>query len=379
MTQFQMRTLTIISHTEHYKLPNGTIVGLGSTVTELNHLLNIFDQIFHVAMLHTTDAPASALPYESERIKLIPIKAVGGKSFIDKFSVLWQAPKVLSIVRKALNQSDYFQFRAPTGIGVYVIPYLMFLSTKKGWFKYAGNWEQKKAPFAYKFQKWLLEKQSRPVTINGFWEDQPKQCLSFENPCLTQKDVEIGQSLKANKVFDYPLQLCFVGRLEVAKGLDSLIEAVANLDDEDRLKIDHIHLVGDGQQVATYKNKVKDLNLPFVFHGFLSRDKVHEIYKKSHAIVLPSASEGFPKVIAEAMNYGCIPIVSNVSSIGHYIIHGKNGFLINSIDAFGVNEVLHKFLNLSKTDFSNLMLLNADELYKFSFSYYNNRIKTEIL
>ena len=45
--------------------------------------------------------------------------------------------------------------------------------------------------------------------------------------------------------------------------------------------------------------------------------------------VLPSYSEGFPKVIAEAMNFGCIPIVSDISCIRQYIINGKNGFLIN--------------------------------------------------
>jgi glycosyltransferase involved in cell wall biosynthesis len=41
---------------------------------------------------------------------------------------------------------------------------------------------------------------------------------------------------------------------------------------------------------------------------------------------LPSDNEGFPKVIAEAANYGCVPIVSNVSSIPHYI-NESNGFL----------------------------------------------------
>ena len=55
------------------------------------------------------------------------------------------------------------------------------------------------------------------------------------------------------------------------------------------------------------------------------------IYSKCDFIILPSKSEGFPKVIGEAMNYGCIPIVSDVSCISQYIQNGVNGFLIKPI------------------------------------------------
>ncbi|MDB9961705.1 capsular biosynthesis protein, partial [Oceanihabitans sp.] len=137
-----MKTLTIISHTEHYKTADGSIVGLGSTVTEINHLLDVFDAIIHVAMLHDSPAPASALPYTSNRIKFMPLPAVGGPKVLDKLAILWKAPLILRVIHKAINQTDYFQFRAPTGIGVFVIPYLMVWRSKKGWFKYAGNWKQ---------------------------------------------------------------------------------------------------------------------------------------------------------------------------------------------------------------------------------------------
>ncbi|MEP2280321.1 MAG: capsular biosynthesis protein, partial [Maribacter sp.] len=137
-----MKTLTIISHTEHYKKSDGSIVGLGSTVTEINHLLTVFDCILHVAMLHEVPAPPSALPYTSSKITFVALPAVGGTSIQDKLAIIYKAPKILTVIKKALAQSDYFQFRAPTGIGVFVIPYLVFFSQKKGWFKYAGNWKQ---------------------------------------------------------------------------------------------------------------------------------------------------------------------------------------------------------------------------------------------
>lgn len=126
-----MRSLTIISHTEHYINPEGVIVGLGSTVTEINHLLAIFDTIIHVAMLHDTLPPPNTIAYTSDKISFVALPAVGGAGITKKSAIIFKAPSILSTIRKAIARTDYFQFRAPTGIGVYVIPYLIFLVKRK--------------------------------------------------------------------------------------------------------------------------------------------------------------------------------------------------------------------------------------------------------
>lgn len=374
-----MSTLAIISHTEHYELANGNVVGLGSTVTEINHLLEIFDHIIHVAMLHDAAAPPSALPYLSDKIRFVALPPVGGHSFSDKIAIGFQAPKIIGIVRRTLKEADYFQFRAPTGIGVYVIPYLILFNTRKGWYKYAGNWKPEHAPLAYRFQKWCLEHQSRPVTINGFWEAQPEQCLSFENPCLSDQEIAEGQLTITEKTLQFPIEICFVGRLEAAKGLDLIIDAFLDLDERLRQKIDTIHLVGDGSQRAAYEKRTEHSKMPFVFHGYLSRAEVHAIYKRSHAILLPSASEGFPKVIAEAMNYGCIPIVSNVSSIGHYIQDDVNGFLMSNLTVSALQICLSKLFSLDKDAYNHMISTTREFINRFSYSYYNQRLKRSIL
>jgi hypothetical protein len=64
--------LLVVSHTEHY-LKNGTVVGWGPTVREIDHLANLFDEIIHIAMLHTGPAPDSAIAYQSPRVKLCPV------------------------------------------------------------------------------------------------------------------------------------------------------------------------------------------------------------------------------------------------------------------------------------------------------------------
>ncbi|MGS2726885.1 glycosyltransferase [Psychroserpens sp. BH13MA-6] len=375
-----MSKLTIISHTEHYLTDDGQIVGLGSTVTEINHLLDIFDEIIHVAMLHKVPAPPSALPYTSDRVKLLELPALGGTKAKDKFRLVLNAPKVLKTVRKALKHTDYFQFRAPTGIGVYVIPYLIFCCSKQGWFKYAGNWKQEKAPLAYRFQRWLLKTQKRPVTINGQWPDQPTHCLTFENPCLTLKEVAEGDSIRLQKRHNLSqMNMCFVGRLEIEKGIALMIESLLQLSPEEQSRINDIHIVGDGIFREACMTMVKNSTLNFIFHGHISREVVHDIYKKCHAIILPSASEGFPKVVSEAMNYGCLPIVSNISAMAHYIKDGENGFLFFPITKAELMVKIKKMLNLSDTQYANMISTQNLEQYKFTYSYYNKRINEELI
>ena len=375
-----MSVLTIISHTEHYRNGNGEIVGLGSTVTEINNLLEIFDEIIHVAMLHDSEPPPSAMPYISNKIKFRALPAVGGSKITDKFSLILKAPLVLKIIKNALKNTDYFQFRAPTGIGVFVIPYLILFSSKKGWFKYAGNWKQEHAPIAYRFQRWLLKNQRRKVTINGMWDHQPKQCLTFENPCLTSEELKLGKEISGKKsIKNTGVNLCFVGRLEKEKGLDLLLDTLFSLGASEKSQLNTIHIVGHGKHIEDYKKRTVDSGLNFVFHGWLSRKAVHNIYSQSHAIVLPSASEGFPKVIAEAMNYACLPIVSHVSSIGQYVKDEVNGFTFYPITDENLVVNIRKLLELTEVDFSKMKNAQSEALKKFTFSYYNKRILNEII
>jgi glycosyltransferase involved in cell wall biosynthesis len=369
--------LAIISHTEHYKTNDGTIVGWGPTVNEINHLLAVFDTIYHVAMLHDGEAPPSAMAYTSDRVKFVALKPLGGRSVLSKFRTIFNAPSVISTVSKTLKAVDYFQLRTPTGVGVYLILYLTWFSKKKGWYKYAGNWNQDHPPLGYRLQRYLLKKQSRPVTINGQWDEQPAHCVTFENPCLTLSDLKLGAKIRAVKTIDGPLTFCFVGRLETAKGVEVILKAFGMLTDIEKQGIETVHFVGDGKEADYFKSLVENINdIEFVFHGFLSRDAVFKIYEQSQVFMLPSvASEGFPKVIAEAMNFGCVPVVSNVSSISQYI-DATNGFVLEVVTIDKMLMQLRHIINLPTVDFRSLINLNKDLIYKFSFEYYNARIQS---
>ncbi|MFD2916250.1 glycosyltransferase [Psychroserpens luteus] len=372
--------LAIISHTEHYKTPEGAVVGWSPTVNEINHLLHIFDEIYHVAMLKEGDPPPSVMAYTSNKIKFVPLPALGGKTVTSKVKTIYNAPLVMSIVSKTLKKVDCFQLRTPTGIGVFLIPYLTLLTRKKGWFKYAGNWNQSNAPLGYRIQRKLLKMQNRPVTINGRWKDQPSHCITFENPCLTSNNIQEGQQIEALKLKYDKLDFCYVGRLEKEKGVERIIKAFSALSKASKSKVNQIHLVGNGNDLEYFKSIAKDSGINIIFHGFLSQSKVFDIYRKSHVFIMPTtASEGFPKVIAEAMNFKCIPLVSNVSSIGQYVSSDFNGFVLDEVNTDNIVDHINQILSLDKENHSRI-IKNMDAIVKkFTFEHYNERIINELL
>lgn len=343
--------LAIISHTPHY-VKGGVIVGWGSTVTEVNRLTEIFEEIYHIAPLHNEDAPGSSMPYESGKIKFIPLKTYGGESLKEKFSILTTANHNLNQIKKIiskLDKTDWVQFRAPTSMGLYVLPYLRIKNKSNLWVKYAGNWKMENPPFSYAFQKWWLENnyQRSKVTINGYWEGQKEHLLNFQNPCLDTDEILRANKIGESKNFDNKLRICFVGSLTKNKGIDILLEALGKL--KNNKQIEEVTLAGDGIERKKYEDIASGIDMNIVFRGFINREEIKLIYETSHLIILPSESEGFPKVIAEAAAYGCVPIVSDVSSISQYF-DDRKGFLLKEINADEIaqkiNEAMENRLEL---------------------------------
>ena len=321
-----MKHLLIISHTGHYYDPQGRPCGWTPTVREIDFLATHYQTVTHLAVLDTKhNAPKSTSPYAANNVTFVGIPPFGGGGLINKLKI----PVAMLILwwklRKLLPRADVFQFRAPTSIGLFVIPYTRWFSKTPGWFKYAGNWEQPNMPWSYRIQKrWLTRQRKRPVTINGKWPHQPNHVHTFENPCLSDRELPKFRSMGSEKSADKPFTACFVGRMEDAKGVQRIVDALMQSGIEKG--VDTMHFVGDGPKLKHYRNQLLMSEVDVVFHGFLDRDATFDIYAKSHLLFLPSDSEGFPKVVAEAAAFGCVPMVSDVSSIGQYI-NDSNGYL----------------------------------------------------
>lgn len=98
-----------------------------------------------------------------------------------------------------------------------------------------------------------------------------------------------------------PLKILFVGRLVAVKGLDLLLQAVAQLKQAGVLV--HLEVVGDGPMRAPWQAQSRALQLTeeVNFHGAASQEVVAEKMRDCHVFCLPSVRESGGAVLLEAM------------------------------------------------------------------------------
>lgn len=323
--------LAIISHTEHFKDIQGNIVGWGPTVREINEISPYFDKIIHIAPFVSEKGSiysSSFTPYLAKNIVFVPLKQAGGQGFKNKLDIFLTMPGNLLTIHKNIKQADWVQLRIPTNIGMFALPYLSWFTRKPRWVKYAGNWVEKNPPLSYGFQRWWLKNnlQHSTVTVNGKWPGSGPHIAAFENPCLNEEDENLADKAVSGKFFGGKLVLLFVGRVEEEKGIFSVLDAVTSLPNAGEI-FSKLIVVGNGKDQGKLLEKMRSFPVKIEYSGGAAREDINQYYSEAHFLLLPStASEGFPKVIAEAARFGVIPVVSDVSSIGQYV-NSANGFV----------------------------------------------------
>lgn len=318
--------MLVVSHTEHYRDDDGGVVGFGPTLRELNHLAALASELVHVAPLHAGPAPAVALPYRAPNIRFVPAATAGGPRPLDRVRALRVVPSWIRVINRELGRCDVVHVRAPAGISMVAMVLLMLRRRPRArWIKYAGNW-MPESPDAvtYRLQRWWLRRglSRASVTVNGKWPDQPRWVNAFDNPTLTDEELVAGHTAATERAPGPPFRLVFVGRIEEEKGAAIAVRTVQEL--RSRGLSVSLDLIGDGPlRPKLETNLTPDLEDSIVFHGWLPRTELEIHLAQAHVMLLPTRSEGFPKAVAEALAFGCVPVTSGVSSMGQVL--GETG------------------------------------------------------
>jgi len=125
--------------------------------------------------------------------------------------------------------------------------------------------------------------------------------------------------------------LLFLGRLDVQKNPQQLLESLVGISDKFITTI-----VGVGELEDDLKSMVKKMHLTNItFYGRANRKEAMKLYRQADIFVMPSLIEGMPLALLEAMAMG-LPVVGNdVVGIRSVVQDGKNGILVplNDTDA----------------------------------------------
>ena len=132
--------------------------------------------------------------------------------------------------------------------------------------------------------------------------------------------------------------ILFVGRLDKMKGVDILLEAIAELK-KSGIKCS-CTIAGDGPSKESLQNLAGKLHIEnqVVFAGTCS-DIVRHL-QAAAVFVLPSRSEGMPNAVLEAMACGVPIIATSVGGVPDIIQNGRNGLLIAPDDIRALSSAL---------------------------------------
>jgi glycosyltransferase involved in cell wall biosynthesis len=319
---------TIITHVNHIK-KNNQYFGYAPYIREMNIWFKYVDDVIVVAHLENKDVTAIDFAYDHEKIDFKTIPNFNFIGFKNIFLALLKLPKIFWKIFWAMNKADHIHLRCPGNVGLIGCLVQILYPNKIKTAKYAGNWDrQSKQPWTYRLQKYILNNtfltKNMQVLVYGEWENQSKNIKPFFTATYSELEKEIIQKENFSEV----RRFLFIGSLVIGKNPMFAIQLIANLNEKKRDII--LDIYGDGLQRTILEDYIKKNKLGnYVFlHGNQNQETIKKAYQKSHFVILPSKSEGWPKAVAEGMFWGCVPIASKVSCVPFMLDYGNRGVLL---------------------------------------------------
>ena len=128
---------------------------------------------------------------------------------------------------------------------------------------------------------------------------------------------------------------CFVGRIELAKGIGYLLQAWK------RLALPNAELVLVGEVKPEMNSLLRShADSTVRMTGVLPHKEVAAQYRDSDIFVMPSVNEGLAQVMLEAMASGLPVVASDLSGADDCITEGKEGFIVPARNVDRLAEVI---------------------------------------
>jgi glycosyltransferase involved in cell wall biosynthesis len=327
--------LLIVSHVCHYR-HRGRIYAYGPYTREIDIWADLFPQILVASPLRNEAPPDDCLPFTRPNISMIPQPETGGDKFSAKLLQILLLPLLLWKLSRAMWGRDAIHVRCPGNLGLLAV-ILAPLFSRHLVAKYAGQWNGYKGePVSVWLQRYLLRSwwwSGGVVTVYGEWPGQPKQVIPFFTSMMTANQVRRAAIFARNKSLTTPAEILYSGRLASLKGIDILLRALFIVKKEG-LRF-RLNIIGDGPEAGNLKSLTADLGLDdeVTFLGAMPFHEVMTWYEKGHILVLPSRhSEGWPKVLAEAMCHGLVCISTDHGLIPWLLREKGSVFPVDDIE-----------------------------------------------
>ncbi len=345
--------IAVFTHVVHTK-SDKEYFGYGPYVKEMNLWFQNVSEVILVAPLQSGKPDKIDIAYQTPQLTFTAIPTLYFKSLKHFFKSIFLLPKMFFTIFRAMQKADHIHLRCPGNIGLLGCLVQIFFPKKKKSAKYAGNWDPNaKQPWSYRLQKYILSHtfltKNMQVLVYGEWEHQSQNIKPFFTATYRESDkIEVPQ-----RTFE-TIRFIFAGTLSAGKRPMYAVEIVQQLFRKGYpVQLD---LYGEGTERALLENYIETNNLKnqVILHGNQNEITVRNAYQNVHFLLLPSKSEGWPKVVAEAMFWGCIPVATPVSCVSNMLENGQRGVLLTlnlQTDIEQIEVILHnqeKFNQMSQ-------------------------------
>jgi glycosyltransferase involved in cell wall biosynthesis len=108
-----------------------------------------------------------------------------------------------------------------------------------------------------------------------------------------------------------------------------------------------LEFVGDGPSRIELERLARERGVAGLlrFAGWVPHGALAPHYASAHLMLFPSRSEGWPKVLSEAMAFGVVPVASRVSSIPEYLLRFDIGTVAEPDDVEGFVQGVLSYVN----------------------------------
>jgi glycosyltransferase involved in cell wall biosynthesis len=304
--------LLIVSSSLHYR-SGDQLWAYGPYAREVDIWADLFAQV-NIAVPCRRGAPnrGDFISFSRQNIAVVPQQETGGDALWPKLKQMLLVPYLIWKLIRPMRHADVIHVRCPGNLGL-LGAIMAPLFSRYVIAKYAGQWDGYTGePLSVRLQRAILRSwwwNRGLVTVYGEWPDQPPHVVPFFTSMMSSDQVQTAAQVAVLKHLTAPIHLLYAGRLVPLKGVDMLLRAVRLLVNQEIPFV--LSILGDGPERSRLCRLVQELKLePWVrFVGAVPYDEMMTWYSKGHVLVLASThSEGWPKVLAEAMCHGLVCI-----------------------------------------------------------------------
>lgn len=289
----------------------------GGFSTQIGALAELFDRVILTTPVSPRPSPGGLTDIPGS-IEVHGLRDPEGPLWRRRLQVLpwtWQ-------LWREVRQADAVHAPVPGDVGFLAI-LLALVSRKRLFVRHCGTWREPRT-LADRWLKRVLERTAggRVVVLATGQDadvptpDRPEVRWIFSSS-VRAADLEAAPALTGRTPpATGAARLVTGGRLIPDKGADTAIDAFAELAAEGLAA--HLDVVGDGpaRQSLEERARARGVEDRVTFHGRLSRADVLQVFDGADLLVYPTrSSEGFPKLVLEAISRGLPVVATPVSAI----------------------------------------------------------------